>query len=354
TGALPAVAPDQLASARRQGGRVTAAPGTPIVNEAALQRLVEDALPRAGVATDSLVDLEQALSPTTTSYTTVALTARLRGGRALRLFLKDFGYSRLPKDSADSRRRRELHVYRDLLAGTGLGAPEYYGALWDEHEGRRWLLLEHVDGVQLRDCEFDAWIPSAAWLAQLHAHFDGRAAELEGSPLLIRHDEDYFRSKAANVLRAVRRFSARSRRRALELVTGYDELALPMASQPLTLVHGNYQSKNIVIGPSAAQLRVAPVDWEVAAVGSALYDLGHLLDGYRGKRLDVLLDAYGEVADRLGLSVDLQQEALRLMHCYCLHRVIKSLGRAVEKGFADADVSDLLDHGEQLRGKIFR
>jgi len=152
----------------------------------------------------------------------------------------------------------------------------------------------------------------------------------------------------------VRRFSARSRRRLAELVTGYDELAVLMASQPLTLVHGNYQSKNIVVRRSGPQPRVAPVDWEVAAVGSAVYDLGHLLDGYQGKRLQALLDAYGTEAQRLGLLVDLNHEALRLMSCYCLHRVIKSLGRSVEKGFADADVSDLLDHGERLRERIVR
>jgi aminoglycoside phosphotransferase (APT) family kinase protein len=126
-----------------------------------------------------------------------------------------------------------------------------------------------------------------------------------------------------------------------------------MASQPLTLVHGNYRSKNIVIQRKGTQLRVAPVDWEAAAVGSALYDLGHLLDGYRGKRLQVLLDAYRGEAERLGLSIELHQEALRLMACYCLHRVIKSLARSVEKGFAEGDVSDLLDHGKLLRERIF-
>ena len=98
------MARDQLASARRPGGRVTAIPGTPVVDETALQGLVEDALPRAGIATNSLLDVEQALSPSTTSYTTVAVTARLRGGHALRLFLKDFGYSRLSKDNAENRR----------------------------------------------------------------------------------------------------------------------------------------------------------------------------------------------------------------------------------------------------------
>jgi aminoglycoside phosphotransferase (APT) family kinase protein len=308
-------------------------------NERALRRLVQDAL-RA-----ELIGIEHAPLATTTSYPTLAVTARLRGGRAVRLFLKDFGSSQLPKDDVDGRRARELHVYRDLLAGTGLGPPEYRGSLWDERAGRRWLLLELVDGVQLRDCGFDAWIPAAAWLARLHAHFDGRAAELDRSPLLVRHDERWFRSKAEDALRDMRRFSARARHRTEQLVAVHGELAATMAAQPRTLVHGNYRSKNIVIAGD----RVAPVDWEVAAIGSPLYDLGHLLDGYRGERLRALLNAYAE----RGLRMPPEPDALRLMAAFCLHRVVKSLARAVEKGFDERDVAKLLAHGEALRGRIF-
>jgi aminoglycoside phosphotransferase (APT) family kinase protein len=272
----------------------------------------------------------------------------------VRLFLKDFGYSRLPKDGVESRRLREVHVYRDLLAGGGLGTPEYYGSLLDESEGRLWLLLDLVDGVQLRDCDLEAWIPAAAWLARLHAHFEGRGAELDRSPLLIRHDEDYFRSKADEALRSLRQFSGRSMRRTVDLLADYGELAATMADQPRTLVHGNYRPKNVVVQRSPGPVRVAPVDWEVAAIGSPLYDLGHLLDGYRGERLQALLDAYRSEAEALGVSISTGADALRLMNAFCLHRVVKSLARSPEKGFGERDVRDLLDHGESLRGRILR
>jgi aminoglycoside phosphotransferase (APT) family kinase protein len=311
-------------------------------------------VPQLRAGRDELIGIEYARLATTTSYPTLAVTARLRGGRAVRLFLKDFGSSQLPKDDADRRRMRELHVYRDLLAGTGLGSPEYHGSVWDEAAGRLWLLLELVEGVQLRACSFDAWIPSAAWLARLHAHFDGCTADLERSALLVRHDEGWFRSKAQDALRDMRRFSARARRRTQQLVAGYEELAATMAGQPRTLVHGNYRSKNIVIARSATRVRVAPVDWEVAAIGSPLYDLGHLLDGYRAEELRALLDAYGEQAAARGLSMPPEPEAVRLMAAFCLHRVVKSLARSVEKGFDERDASKLLGHGEHLRERIFR
>jgi hypothetical protein len=321
--------------------------------DAALRGLVLEALPRAGASAEDLVAVEKQVLPSTTSYTTTEVTVRLRGGGAVRLFLKDFGFSRLPKDGVESRRLREVHVYRDLLAGGGLGTPEYYGSLLEESEGRLWLLLELVDGVQLGDCDFEAWIPAAAWLARLHARFGG-AVELERSPLLIRHDEDYFRSKADQALRGLRQFSGRSMRRTADLLGDYGELAAIMAGQPRTLVHGNYRPKNVMVRRSPEPMRVAPVDWEVAAVGSPLYDLGHLLDGYRGERLEALFSAYRCEAEALGVPVPAAAEALRLMQAFCLHRVVKSLARAAEKGFGEGDVSDLLDHGEGLRGRVFR
>jgi Phosphotransferase enzyme family len=333
---------------------MSAATGTPAREDTALHDLLLEALPRIGASAEDLGAVEKRVLSSTTSYTTTEVTVRLRGGGAVRLFLKDFGYSRLPKDGVESRRLREVHVYRDLLAGAGLGTPEYCGSLLDEPEGRLWLLLALVDGVQLRDCELEAWIPAAAWLARLHAHFEGRTAELERSPLLIRHDEEYFRSKADEALRDLRRFSRRSMRRAADLLVGYEELAATMADQPRTLVHGNYRPKNVMVRRSPQSTPIAPVDWEVAAIGSPLYDLGHLLDGYRGERLEALLGAYCSEANALGASAPADTEARRLMDAFCLHRVVKSLARAIEKGFGERDVCDLLDHGESLCGRVFR
>ena len=70
-----------------------------------------------------------------------------------------------------------------------------------------------------------------------------------------------------------------------------------------------------------------------------------------------LLDAYRGEAARLGRAFPdfpAEEQALRLMESFCLHRVVKSLGRSVEKGFDEQDVSDLLDHGERLRESVFR
>src|SRR5215831_7298401 len=93
-----------------------------------------------------------------TSFRLEVLTLELGAAGEVKLLLKDFGASRLPKDDLPSRRNRELRVYRDLLAGGGLGTAEYHGAVWDEARGRFWLLLELVDGVELRSLGFEDWV----------------------------------------------------------------------------------------------------------------------------------------------------------------------------------------------------
>src|SRR5205807_1492305 len=86
------------------------------------------------------------LSASAASYAAEVLTVRLDSGAAFRVFLKNFGLSARPKDGPRQRREREVRVYRELLAGAGLGTAGYYGSVLDEARGRLWLLLEYVDG----------------------------------------------------------------------------------------------------------------------------------------------------------------------------------------------------------------
>jgi len=84
-----------------------------------------------------------------TSFRLEVLTLELGAAGEVKLLLKDFGASRLPKDDLSSRRNRELRVYRDLLAGGGLGTAEYHGAVWDEARGRvpSRVVLEFGDAI---------------------------------------------------------------------------------------------------------------------------------------------------------------------------------------------------------------
>ncbi len=318
-----------------------------------LRSLEQQALPRiCGKRSGGIVRLERTRSANTTSYDTDILTVHLTDGKEARLFRKDFGFTRAPKDGAKERRAREVHVYRDLLDGSGLGIPAYYGSVYDEGRGRFWLLLELVSGIELRSRDFDDWVRAAGWLGRLQGYVARTWGRIESSPLLVRHDRDFFALRAERALVDVADISPGAARRLLKILAGYDALIGLMAEQPLTLVHGNYRPRNILIDVASVPVRVCPVDWEVAGIGATLYDLALLADGYRSSQLELLFDAYRTEAIRHGVSVPDPRDMAHIANCFCLHRVIKSLSRAREKGFSEAQVSNLLAHGERLHRRL--
>src|SRR5262249_49501337 len=146
-------------------------------------------------------------------------------GDVLRIFVKDFGVTHFPKSDAARRRDREIAVYRQLLAGAGLDTAEYYGTIQDEAEGRSWLLLEAVEGLEVRYCEVEQWIPAAAWLGRLGGWSARNRARLRRCAFLVRHDAGFFHEKAAGALREVREISAPLAERLTGLLDGCDELA---------------------------------------------------------------------------------------------------------------------------------
>jgi aminoglycoside phosphotransferase (APT) family kinase protein len=321
--------------------------------ENALVRYLErEALPRMRGRQTKIARLERTRSPDTTSYPTEIVTAHLANGEAARLFLKDLGSSRAPKDGAEERRAREAHVYRDLLDGSELGVPAYYGSVNDERRGRFWLLLELVPSTQLRSCNFDRWVDAAGWLGWLQGYVAQDAARFESSPLLIRHDREYFARRAELALVEATHMSTPLARRLSGILAGYDRLIDVMVEQPRTLVHGNYRPKNILLDLEAEPLRVCAVDWEVAAIGATMYDLALLSDGYESSRLEALFDAYRTEAIEQGVPMIERRDMGYIADCFRLHRVVKALSRAHEKGFSEGQLSDLLDHGERLHRRL--
>lgn len=96
---------------------------------------------------------------------------------------------------------RESTVYRDFLQGRGFAVPAYWGSV--EHEGAIWLLMEYIDGPDLRRFDREKALACAETLSQIQNAYwkspidDGRfrrywervnrrAACLQGSPELAR------------------------------------------------------------------------------------------------------------------------------------------------------------------------
>ena len=148
----------------------------------------------------------------------------------LQLFLKTSGSGFL-KDEAKQRRDRGRSVCQYLARGTDLGVGKYR-SVWDESQGTFWLLLEFVNGVEVRFCEFEYWIAAAGWLGRLQGYFTQHSDRLSACDFLVRHDTDFFQSRAELALREVSQISIPLAGRIASILDHYDRIVDVMASQP--------------------------------------------------------------------------------------------------------------------------
>jgi aminoglycoside phosphotransferase (APT) family kinase protein len=285
------------------------------------------------------------------------VTVKLTTGEELAIFLKNFGASQLSKDGLPQRRERELRVYRDLLTEADLGTATYYGSVWDESHGRFWLLLELVPSTEVRYCEFRYWVETARWLARMQGYFGAveRRKQLSMGDYLIQHDAAFFHDKAEQARRAVATFPPAFSARLAPILHKYEQMVEMIAHQPRTFVHGHYRPYNILVNIEATPPRICPVDWEVAALGSPLYDLAFLSDlsdGFAGSLLDQLCAAYQQEALRHGLALPGRAEIQFLVDCFLLHRMLMLLGKAVKRQFSESGVAQLLDRVEMFSNRL--
>jgi aminoglycoside/choline kinase family phosphotransferase len=139
---------------------------------------------------------------------------------------------------------------------------------------------------------------------------------------LLRWELEHFKEWYLEAERGVRLDAAETR----ALGSAFDWLARTLAAAPLTLVHRDFQSRNImVVGPDR-DLKV--IDFQDALLGTRVYDLVALLrDSY------VVLPS-AEVADLVGAfarlaRVDEAADFRRLFLLQTLQRKLKDVGRFV-------------------------
>jgi len=294
------------------------------------------------------VAIERQASRCSSSYASDIVTVKLPGSKKLRMFLKNFGTSYIAKNGMRARRERELGAYRDLLAQADLGTARYYGSVWDESQGRFWLLLEFVDAVPVRYCEFEYWVEAAAWLGRMHGYFSRHQDRLASCDFLLRHSADYFSSVAEVALEAVAQIADDLLARLKKALSGYDRIVTVMASQPLSLVHGAYVPSQILVEQQADGIRICPIDWELAAVGSPLYDLAFFSDGFQPPKLDRIWEAYRQEAVNRDVFVPDRETMRDVVDCFRLHKVINWLSQSKERAFPEQEVANLVGMAEQF------
>jgi hypothetical protein len=301
------------------------------------RRVVELCGPAATIAA-----VERRPSAASSSYAAEVVTVRLATGGELSFFLKDLATSRVAKDQAEQRRNRELAVYRDLLPASELGTPRFDGCIWDEAHERFWLLLELVPGWPVRHCTLDAWVAAAAWLGRLQGFFAREAERVRSCDLLLRYDAAFLRSRAALAARAVARVSVPLAERLAHGLERYERAIPAMTGWPPTLTHGHYRPYNILVNATVEPARICPVDWERAGLGPPLFDFAHLAEGFDPEHVDLLGAAYRQEAARHGLSVPEPSELRYMANAFRVGRMLYLLGSTAERGFAQAEVAELV------------
>jgi hypothetical protein len=282
-----------------------------------------------------------------TSYRFEHLTVRIGTGESLQVVVKDFGSSRLPKDDPLARGEREVSVYRDLLAEAEVGTARLYGV------GRNpvRLVLEHVAGTDLKHHGLGAWIDSASWLGCFQTRMAGRSAQVRRCQVLIRHDRAFFFDRVRTAQRAVAEFGPMAAHRLAVMLDGYPDLVEVMVDQPSTLVHGSFRPQNIIVSTASdGTVRICPVDWELAGIGSPLYDLAFLADGFRGPKLERLCAAYLRGAGRHPAVTGADMPYV--LDCFRLHKIVKSISDSTVLGFRPETIDKLLDQGTELRERL--
>ncbi len=202
--------------------------------------------------------------------------------------------------------------------------------------------------MPVRSCEFDYWVRAAGWLGRMHGYFARDSNRLKACDFLLRYDTDFFWEKAELAIHAVSQISIPLVDRLESIVNRYQRPVNVMAGQLPTLVHGSYRPKNILVNINCRPLRVCPIDWELAACGSALYDLASFSEGFEPPKLDHLVDAYRQEVLESNAPVPDRKEIGYVVDCFCLHRIMNWLSRTSDKKTSEHEVAKLVDLAERL------
>jgi hypothetical protein len=246
-------------------------------------------------------------SPYRTSFPLEELEVELAGGERRRLAFKRLDWGELDERARLAKPRflhepsRELRVYAELLAGIG-GPPRCFGATVEPGAGRHWLFVEWVEGRELYQVgERGLWEEAAAWLARFHAEMAPELDRRRGEAPLLEHDAAFYRRwmERARELRGEGEGGTERRRALAWLGERHEAVVEALAALPRTVVHGEFYASNVLVAEEGGSVRVAPVDWELAAIGPGLGDLAALVAGEwsEGDRA-AIVSAYRAGVDR--------------------------------------------------------
>jgi hypothetical protein len=188
---------------------------------------------------------------------------------------------------------REIGIYRQSDARFQRHTPLFYGAHINDSQDGWALLLEDISGLELLDSADSA----AAWsrdgieaaiigLAELHSIWFSREKELRaeawlGPVITSKRREEMADLWSALAGHAAVRFerSIGSTVRTLQnrLIADVGPRWRNLESLPQTLVHNDFNPRNLALRRENGSLRLCAYDWELATVGVPQHDLAEFL-----------------------------------------------------------------------------
>jgi hypothetical protein len=274
-----------------------------------------------------------------TWYRTEAITADLDSGEQMKCFLKDFGSYTREKGQMAARRERERFCYKEVFPNGDLGLPTFVADIWSDQ--RTWLILEFVDGVPLGWRELETWYEAAAWLGRWQTAVADQLQSLRESSHFPDRGHAYFDNIARNATAGAARFGEDVAWKVETALPAYLKGAEQLIRQPQTLVHGAFRPHQILVDPEQTPVRICPTDWEIAAIGSCLYDLAALTDGFDGPSLETFLDRFLTEATWLQDDPpDLPDLQLAIKTC-STHRTLKWIAQGEKRGFSPGKIREL-------------
>ncbi len=297
-----------------------------IVGDAELRGPLEHALSEYFGSHVAITQIQRRSSICQSSYALEELDLVLDGGAPLHLLFKNLSPQALLAPARNARPaflqdpRREIEVYRHILARTDLGTAACYGTVLNQESERYWLFLEKVAGLELYQVgDLATWQEVARWLAAFHSRFGEASTYSLGSANLLNYDARFYELWM-------------ERAHALDPTLGplsqaYTRVVEYLQRLPRTLIHGEFYASNVLVAQSSGGLRVCPVDWETTAIGPALMDLAALTAGKWSEEARTTIamaywHAHGDSA-RFFATPEVFLEALD----YCrLHQAVQWMG----------------------------
>jgi hypothetical protein len=309
-----------------------------------------------------VADVASKLSPYSTSFRIEDVTASLESGQLVHLVRKDLSWetmldgARRIRSRHDHDPRREIDVYRDLLPLAPAGPPLLLADGGTEGPDGPWLMLERVEGIQLRHVgEASAWEAAARWTGAFHAEFASpyriAVAEALGLPRWVA--ARMHQTFVSAVREIHRRTSPRVAAAAISAIArSHPRVVQQLARQGPTLIHGQLYPSNVIVSTGARRRRIAVLDWETAAIGPGIVDLAALVEGrWTAEQRMALVIAYLLGRDGAAVPSTVEQTTVELA-CARLHLCLDLLALPADFDPPTDQSTDWLDLAVRLAVEV--